>query len=704
MRKIVLKLGIFIVLLCSFASIGAYAQNDYNPPLEAYGLNTVAGHSTYLRTSQTLPNSSVVFEVADPLGEITTLNSISNESGIAQVELSNYYTEMAGDYAVSARLENDVAASRVNSFTVHPNEVSDVNSVLSPEDQVIRSYTDEALITVALADDYENPIEGHLVKLISSSDLDDIETYSDSELTDSNGEISFLVSSDDVGTVTYSAYDVTADKILEPRAKIVYFDKGDYVFSNNNLGDYSRLAAIGNSSFGVDGLEFSDVSDSIQVGESVTFTLSAVDVSAQTVTGYEGTVRFSVIGDNSFYANLSDDYTFTAQDLGEHTFSLAMSFQQEGTYVVEARDLDNTAIYGEYDFVVGSDGASAGSGINISNPTPGTYSNNIQVISGLAPAGSQLKIYDNEVEIASLVADATGAFSYTTSVLADGQHNFYVATVNEIGTITGVSETISVNIDVSGPEISNIELEPSDSVDPGAIVNVKLYTDDILSSAAIVFQDNIYEMTHSVDGYYEGSFAAPIEFGDYVVNFVLVDQLGNESKIEGVASINVGGDLSAGVLGNVTDLSAVKADHRVTLTWNAPQILTDKIKNYRVYYGLSPNQLTEAVDTFTASTIWYIPNLKNGVEYYFAVIAVDEKGNISEQFSNIVSATPGLDVVEVLPVEVQIGTAGEEALEEMEEDVSDSGPEIIWLVVFSLMGGIFYSMTMRKRYEVRERL
>jgi hypothetical protein len=112
--------------------------------------------------------------------------------------------------------------------------------------------------------------------------------------------------------------------------------------------------------------------------------------------------------------------------------------------------------------------------------------------------------------------------------------------------------------------------------------------------------------------------------------------------------------------------------------------------NYRVYYGLSPNQLTEAVDTFTASTTWYLPNLKNEVEYYFAVIAVDSAGNVSELFSNIVSTVPGPDVVDAVSPEVAMGSAGSEALEDMERDPSEAGPEITWLVLFSLMGGMFY--------------
>ena len=695
MIKTVKKIGFsfaFVAVLFSSVTMAA------SLPLEAYGLDTIAGYSTYLRTSKTIGNASIVFEVTNPDGETTQLSAISNSEGVAQTELSDYYTRKAGDYSVSAKLENNVSYGNLNSFIVYPGELSQTVSTLSPSEQVVRSYLDQSQITVKLSDDYRNPIEGHLVKLISSSDMDTVE--SDSDFTDSRGEIVFNISSESVGMVSYSAYDVTADEVLLSRAKVVYFDSNDYIFVNDVPEGY-QFAATGNSSSAVDSFEFEDVPSSIAVGESITFDLSAKDAFNQVVTGYDGTARFSVVSDNSFYANLPEDYTFAVQDLGSHTFSLAMSFQQAGTYSIEARDMDSVDVYGEYDFVVTDEGSASSGGVNISNPVSGTYSNNIQVISGTAPAGSALKIFDNDIEIASLAADAFGAFSYTTVALVDGMHDFYVATVNEVGTITGTSETVSVMVDTSGPQVSQVVLEPSSAVDPGAIVTVKLYTPDDLSQAAILFQGNIYEMVKSTDGYYQGSFAAPIEFGEYPVDFVVVDQLGNESNLENQAVVTVGllpaGDV---VLGDVSGLTADPSDRRVTLEWDPVLSSTNDIANYRVYYGLSPNQLTEAVDTFTASTTWYLPNLKNEVEYYFAVIAVDEMGDVSEHFSNIVSTVPGPDVVDAVSPEVAMGSAGSEALEEMERDASEAGPEITWLVLFSLMGGMFYVFMGKRKCRV----
>ncbi|MBD3360410.1 hypothetical protein GF366_01255 [Candidatus Peregrinibacteria bacterium] len=702
MRKFFTKIWI-LLFLSLILPVTSFAQ--YDLPVEAYGLNTVAGYTTYLRTSKTTPNTNISFEVTNPDSELINLSAVTNSNGVAQAELSDYHTRKAGTYRVSAKLENNSTISRANTFTVYPGELSETASTVSPSDQVVRSYGEKALITVQLFDKFNNPIEDHLVRLISSANGDKTETYSDSDFSDSNGKVIFRVSSNQQGTAVYSVYDATADKILNSKAKVAYFNSNSFLFENDTPSNYA-YAALGNGSLGVDHFEFEDIPSTLNVGDSVTFTITAYDSENQPVVDYTGTIRFAVLSDNAAYVNLPEDYTFTSSDLGTHTFSLAMSFLQPGTYELAVIDIDDSSIFGEQTFVVGDEEPLGPSnGIGITNPVSGTYSNNVQVISGTAPPGSQIKIFDNDVEIASLIADASGNFSYTTSTLVDGMHNIYAATVNEVGTIVATSETVEVNIDTSAPEISNVTFEPSDTVDPGSVVNVKLYTEDELSQATVVFEGNIYEFTENPEGYYETSFSAPIEFGEYPLTFIIVDELGNESRFENYAVLTVGvvsDQVEVPVVGDVTGLKAVPSDHRITLTWNAPAVSTNVIPNYRVYYGLSPNQLTEAVDTFTNSTTWYIPNLKNGVEYYFAVVAVDEKGNISEHFSNIVSAVPNPAVVEAPPPEVELGIAGEEALEEMEKDASESGPEIMWLVLFALLGGVFYGQTSKKRFQVRE--
>ena len=89
-------------------------------------------------------------------------------------------------------------------------------------------------------------------------------------------------------------------------------------------------------------------------------------------------------------------------------------FKQAGSYNLKVTDLDNFAVFGTKTITVSagnSGNPNTQSGIVISNPVAGTYSSNMQVISGTAPAGAKLKIFDNDKEIASMITDASGKYS-----------------------------------------------------------------------------------------------------------------------------------------------------------------------------------------------------------------------------------------------------------------------------------------------------
>ncbi len=692
MKNKLFSSAIVLVFMLVF-SHAAIAQSLSNAgSFQVYALDTIAGSSTSLKTSQLADSTNVIFEVQKPNGEEVQFSAIPNLSGVARIDFSDYYTRMSGDYTVSAYLQDMTMVAKPSTFKVYPGSVSYSNSSVTPENQVVHTLNDSASITVQLLDDYGNPVEGHLLKLLSSSDSASVNSSYPTSITDEYGEVSFDVSSDDAGTVVYTAYDVGSDLIISSRAKVAYFN------SDSSILDGSiQYAAVGNGSGPFAGFEFDDLADSISPGDTVTFTVTAVDGASQHVLDYLGTVRLSAVGENAPYVNLPGDYTFTAQDLGSHTFSLSLGFQQAGTYEIEARDLDDTTIFVSqfFDVVEGTSSPSSSSSIVLTNPVSGTYSNNILVISGVADPGARLNVFDNNIELSSLIADISGEFSYTTPVLVDGLHQIYVVSVNEVGTLLDVSDSLDVTIDTSAPELDQVLVEPNE-IAPGDITTVTLYTSDSLSQAALLIDDNIYDLSYSPQGFYEVSFVAPSIFGQYPVTFILVDELGNESRLEDEITIDVGAGSSEVLVGNVTNLTVEGADHRVILRWDEASSVA-QIANYRVFYGDSPNQLVESIDTFTDSTTWYIPNLRNGMEYYFSVVAVDVNGNISEYFSNIAAATPESAVVDVLPPDVVNGSAGGEALDDMESDVSETGPDVLWLVLLSLIGGVFYGQTLKSR-------
>jgi hypothetical protein len=269
-------------------------------------------------------------------------------------------------------------------------------------------------------------------------------------------------------------------------------------------------------------------------------------------------------------------------------------------------------------------------------------------------------------------------------------HKFVAAEVNDIGTILSSSEPVEINIDTTGAKISAVTIEPGSAVDASSAVTVKLYANVKLSKASLVLANNIYDMTFDTNGFYYVKLAAPSEFGDYALGFKLTDDFGNQTSVDNQATLTVKGQLTLiEVVGDVTGLVATPEETRVVLNWVAPAESTNEIQRYRVYIGDSPTNLSSAIDTFTNATTWYIPNLSNGTEYYFGVVAMDAKGNISQHLSNITSATPNPIVINIDP-SVDFGLEGEEDLGKMKEDASKSGPEVVWLILVSALGGIFY--------------
>jgi len=596
----------------------------------------------------------------------------------------------------------------VSSFASTDNSNSDVSvtkSIVNPSEQIAQSNGTPIVLTVMLVDSYNNPVEGHEIEMISSSSVGDVYPIG-SNVSDSKGYVSFRVSSPIPGAVTYTVYDLTSNVILTQRARILYFDTPESIFTTKKSTFDYKYAAYGNPSGVVDHLKFEDVPAAIMQGETLDFKISAYDASEQVVTNYNGKIHFEVTSGDPTAVILPNDYTFSNADLGEHMFTLATLFKLPGTYTLKVSDTTDPDIFAEQTFTVGSTELPSDDVVALTSPIAGMYSNNIQSVEGTAPKGAKLKIFSNEMEIGAVTADIDGKFAFTTTPLPEGVYKIYVVQVNDVGTILASSPTIEITIKNSKPEISNIEILPAVEVEANSEVTVKIYPkSNDTEKVSIVLVDNIYDCVLVTD-HFEAKFIAPQEFGDYSLTVILADKLNNESKIENAAVLKVKGQLTSPpttIIGDVAGLIAIPDDKRVVLNWHAPTVAINLVKNYRVYYGKSQSQLIDVVDTFTNSTTWYIPNLENGTEYFFAVVAVDEKGNISEHYSNIVSAVPNPIVINVDPPPVQNGTVGSDHIEDMDSDVSKTGPDISILLLLSSLGGIGYNEFRRYQYLRKQR-
>ncbi len=691
MLKTKIKLFATLTLLTLIFSASAYSQT-FNPSVEVSALDTMAGDESILRASGLASNSSVVFAVKDPSGSIFDIEGVSTDSGVAITELPGYYTEESGEYLLNIRYPSSNYLAHSKAFTVLASDPSPYESSVLFSETVV-DQGDDIEVLVSLRDKYQNPVPNHLVRVLSTDGEID-----EASLTDDEGLLSITVKSGNSDLYKVSVEDLTGDLVLVDEMKLLYLDDDFGLFDFDKV----QFANAGNSSGPIDTFIFEDVPSEFVAGEQYSLTVTAVDVAEETVTDYEGTIGFTITSDNKDFAEYPLSYEFLLQDQGSHTFSLAFRFLSEGSFDLQVADLSDTTITATETFVVGtSDGVSSSDDteLAITSPSAGKLSSNTIVITGTAAAASNVKIFDNGLEIADIVIGVSGEFSHTTGVLADGTHSLYVATVNEVGTIVDTSETVEVTVDTSSADLTNVIIDPEGQLDPGSEFSIEVYTDDTLSSAQVILEGNLYDLSLSDAGYYEADIAVPIEFGDYSIDVILVDELGNQEKFESAADISVGQlapEPEPSGPGQVTEIIATPGDERVILSWSEAEPGDSEIVRYRVYYGLSATQLTQAVDTFTAATDWYVPDLENGELYYFSILAVDAEGNTSDNFAHIAAATPSPDVVDVIDLEVENGTAGEEALDDMEKDVSDSGPEVTWLVLLSLLLGNYFHCRKKK--------
>jgi len=682
---------------------------NINAP-EAWATDTIAGFDTTIKTSRTLPNTDLIINLDRPDNTRLIFNQTTDSNGYSEFKLDGFHIKKAGVYTLSVTLKNTGATGRKNTFKVYPDQVSETASKVLIDKQVLRPNSkDYAILNIVLTDKYDNPIVNHQINVISSRTSDSIEPFSNRDYTNANGSVMFKVSSNTSGISVYSVYDATNKIVLDKRISVLY--------SGGSIGAVGGNEDLFTNVFGPEILiaqqnqqntnpvymfKFEDIPDQLNINSVANFSLSAVDSNGAIVNNYTGTVHFSVEGDNSNDIVLPNDYTFSAVDMGKHTFSNALTFKKSGTFKIQASDLKNPDVKGEVILTVNNlanPSPPSDANISITNPVSGKYNVNTHVVSGTTMPGSDVKIFDNNEEIGKVSSDANGGFSFTTPPLSDGSHVIYAAAINDKGTILGISNKINLEIDTTPAAIDSVTLLPEKDISKGSPVVITVVTEPNMARVAALIDGKETVELQPVDGKpgtYQGSFQAPPASGTYNIDILMKDSLNNESSYKNQKSFNVT-DASALKPSDVTGLKAFPGNSRVTLVWN-PATDAAGIDHYRIYFGTDPKSMTNVVDTFGASPTWYIPNLPNGTTMYFAVKAINKDGNDSQNPSAVVSATPSENAG---PTPFG-GNLNENLLDNSLFDEegnydTETGPESAVIFLISGLGAAGAFLAMRKR-------
>ncbi len=173
-----------------------------------------------------------------------------------------------------------------------------------------------------------------------------------------------------------------------------------------------------------------------------TLTLSGLAEADSTVKLYDGG---TLLGSAKAGADGSWSYTTATLSDGGHNFT-AVAVDEAGNVGV-----GSTALHVNLDTVAPSAPTIASFSNDSGVLGDGLTNDNTLTFTGLAEANSTVKLYDGATLLGTTKAGASGSWSYTTTALSDGNHNFTAAAVDAAGNASAASAALRVAIDTTVP-------------------------------------------------------------------------------------------------------------------------------------------------------------------------------------------------------------------------------------------------------------
>ncbi len=645
--------------------------------------DSVAGKGVPVIVSGLTAEEVVDFTLLRPNETQIQFQGIADEWGRIQTSIYGMHVREAGVYGLN--LVGALSGADQASFEISPEAFSPYRSEVSLHNASIPANGEtEATVGIVLKDVYGNTIPGKEVKVFSSRNEDRIVANPKS---DAEGKVTAKVSSFEPGVSTISVF--ADDVILHEKPEIVFFLNGEdlpkNVGASGSLGTYLKAQLFDDPEaentaayFTIEGVE-----SAVMKGESLTFRVDVKDKDGNPVPDFTGTVRFSSSDDR---AKLPNDYTFTLEDQGSHTFYLAMSLGTVGDHTLAVHDLGDFRISGEFQFQVSEEEGPVliedEMAVSITQPVSGAKFNSSRLtIMGDTVDCSVVKLMDGPtVLIESLAVNDSQSYLYQTPALADGWHEFQATCVLDE---TVQSEKVRVLVDRSAPSVLAVRLEPTGPLLPGEEFRMFLGGGEQLSCGRAIVNDIQIEFNPLDEKTYVATMKAPRKEGEYPFSATICDMMGNVLEEQNAGVIIVGEckvdpDCEVGEIcvegfcepdpnycrsdedcpegqvceagtcigkpmapSAVSNLAASNGEvEKSTLMWS-PAEDDEGIQNYTVNYGLC--QAGDVLDMTSEvpddRTQWYIDGLQECMTYCFQVTATDIRGNDGPP-SEIAEGTP----------------------------------------------------------------
>ena len=637
-----------------------------------------------------VPNQFVEVLLESSEGKRLLINGKTDEKGRASLVLSPSHLSEAGGYTLQARhVDAKESFGVATSFEVRPGQASSSLSEVFASSNVAR-LGETLEVNVLLRDSFGNPLEGHVLSL--ESDFDSVLAKSVQSATNENGVMTFMLESQEAGLFEVMIEDKSSGTVLDERVKLAFVTDSD-----GRGGDDDLILTAGPLA----GFEIESNVAPI-MGTPFTVNVKAIDELGETVSDYTGTIRFSSTDPE---ATLPNDYTFRAEDLGEHEFSLAVTFLSPGEQLLLVTDTDEFTITGQIDVNIQEE-AGVDTGDNfvvddftregdftLDSPVSGSYSLGSLDIEGGAAYGNYAVAYLNDNEVGRVEIDFDDSFSIPVTNVEDGDYTLRVDIVEledgdvetaEVANVLESSQEENIVIDTSAPTLVSLSVSPEGPFVGQQEVLVTVLSEADMTGSTLEFNDGTIPLQETqTDGKYEATLLMPNRVSEFPLDVRLVDELGNDVLFRDQFNFNVESlapELSSD-LPAPTGVVASVSGRDITLSWQTPD--TDiSIANYKVEYGPSADALFASQSTLDSAPRITILDLVPDADYFLQVKTVALDGTESEA-SLLVSArteSPA-PVVTVVPAEPTPPIAHVE----LPPSTPESGPEHLALIVISLL-------------------
>jgi Bacterial Ig-like domain/Domain of unknown function DUF11 len=268
------------------------------------------------------------------------------------------------------------------------------------------------------------------------------------------------------------------------------------------------------------------------------------------------------------------------------------------------------------------------------------------VLNGTSEANATVLIYDGATLLGSTTANASGVWTYTTPMLADGVHSLSANVMDAAGNVSYPSPALNVTVDAVAPVIGAPDMTPASdtgtsSTDDITADTTPTFTGTSSPSATIKVYDGATLLGNvSATGTGTWSFDSPtLTAGSHVITATATDAAGNVSATSAPLTVTI--DPTAAVTLAAPAAGSSTGNANPTFSGTADVGATVQIKDGTLVLGTA---VANALGNWT-----FTPVSPLGVgSHNFSAFATDIAGNTATSATNAVTitstavATPGL--------------------------------------------------------------